>query len=296
MNLAPLVTDPARRRLAQATLALALAGATGPWLAEARAQASASPAGPRETIVMASTTSTEQSGLFGFLLPRLLAATGVQVNVVALGTGQALDLARRGDADILLVHDPKAEQRFIDEGFGLQRREVMYNDFVVVGPATDPAGIAGMNRTGPALAAIAAAGAPFISRGDRSGTHAAELRLWDVAKVKPPASGTGWYQESGSGMGPTLNIASAKNAYALADRGTWLNFRNRGSLKILVEGDPVLFNQYAVILANPQKHPHLKHGPARLVADWLVSPAGPKTIADYQLNDESLFFPNAAGS
>lgn len=247
------------------------------------------------SIVMASTTSTEQSGLFGFLLPKLSAATGIQVKVVAVGTGQALDLARRGDADILLVHDPKAEQKFVDEGYGIQRREVMYNDFVIIGPKADPARIGGMKSTTEALGKIAAAGASFVSRGDKSGTHGAERRLWEAAKVKPPASGSGWYEESGSGMGPTLNIASAKGAYTLSDRGTWLNFKNRGDLAILVEGDPVLFNQYAVILTNPQKHPHVKQAAARKVADWLVSSDGQKTIADYKLNGEPLFFPNAAG-
>jgi tungstate transport system substrate-binding protein len=247
-----------------------------------------------ESVVMASTTSTEQSGLFGFLLPKLTAATGVQVKVVAVGTGQALDLARRGDADMLLVHDPKAEQKFVDEGFGVQRHEVMYNDFIVIGPKQDPAKIAGTKSTTEALAKIAAANASFVSRGDKSGTHGAELRLWQAANVKLPASGTGWYEESGSGMGPTLNIASAKGAYTLADRGTWLNFKNRGDLAILVQGDPVLFNQYAVILTNPQKHPHVKQAAAGKVADWLVSTDGQKTIADYKLNGEPLFFPNSA--
>ncbi len=246
-----------------------------------------------DTVVMASTTSTEQSGLFGYLLPRVTAATGVSVKVVAVGTGQALDLARRGDADLLLVHDPASERKFIDEGNGIDRREVMYNDFVIVGPAGDPGRIAGTKSAADAFARLAAAGAPFISRGDRSGTHGAELRLWQDAAVRPPASGSGWYQESGSGMGPTLNIASAKGAYTLTDRGTWLNFKNRGDLVILTQGDPRLFNQYAVILVNPQKHPHVKHLPAMKVADWLVSPQGQDAIAGYRLNGEPLFFPNA---
>ncbi len=263
-------------------------------LALAAPAARAQGAAAGDSIVMASTTSTEQSGLFGFLLPKLTAATGIQVKVVAVGTGQALDLARRGDADILLVHDPKAEQKFVDEGHGIERREVMYNDFVIIGPKQDPAKIAGTKSTAEALGKIAAAGKPFVSRGDKSGTHGAELRLWQVANVKPPASGSGWYEESGSGMGPTLNIASAKGAYTMSDRGTWLNFKNRGDLAILVEGDPVLFNQYAVILTNPQKHPHVKQAAARKVADWLVSSDGQKTIADYKLNGEPLFFPNAA--
>ena len=221
------------------------------------------------------------------------AATGIEVKVVAVGTGQALDLARRGDADILLVHDPKAEQKFIDEGFGVARREVMYNDFIVVGPKQDPARVGGMKSTVEALDRIASSKAAFISRGDKSGTHGAELRLWQAAGVRPPSSGAGWYEESGSGMGPTLNIASAKNAYTLADRGTWLNFRNRGDLVILVQGDPVLFNQYAVILTNPARHPHVKQAAASKVADWLVSADGQQAIAGYKLNGEPLFFPNA---
>jgi tungstate transport system substrate-binding protein len=249
-----------------------------------------------ESLVMASTTSTEQSGLFGYLLPKLSAATGVQVKVVAVGTGQALDTARRGDADMLLVHDPAAEKKFVDEGSGIERKEVMYNDFIVIGPKQDPAGIKGMKSTTEALAKIAKAGAPFVSRGDKSGTHGAELRLWKAANVSPPASGTGWYEESGSGMGPTLNIASAKGAYVLSDRGTWLNFKNRGDLAILVEGDPILFNQYAVILTNPRKHPHVKEAAARKVANWLVSAEGQKAIGDYKLNGEPLFFPNAQGT
>ena len=284
-----------RRTLRSLFMALALLLSLGLLPQPAPAQSPAGAEEPANTIVMASTTSTQQSGLFDYLLPKLTAATGVTVKVVALGTGQALDLARRGDADIVFVHDPKAEQKFVDEGHGVARREVMYNDFVIVGPKGDPAGIAGMKSTAGALAGLAGAGAPFISRGDKSGTHGAELRLWQAAGVKPPASGTGWYQESGSGMGPTLNIASAKNAYTMSDRGTWLNFRNRGDLAILVQGDPVLFNQYAVILSNPQKHAHVKQSPAKKVADWLVSPAGQTTIADYKLGGESLFFPNADG-
>ena len=270
-------------------LALSLPLSLGLLSQSVRAQA------PADSIVMASTTSTEQSGLFGYLLPKMAEATGVTVKVVAVGTGQALDMARRGDADIVFVHDPKAEQKFVDEGNGVNRREVMYNDFVIVGPKSDPAGIKDMKSTAGALAKLAGAGAPFISRGDKSGTHGAELRLRQAAGVKPPASGTGWYQESGSGMGPTLNIASAKNGYTLTDRGTWLNFKNRGDLVILVQGDPVLFNQYAVMLINPQKHPHVKQAPAKKVADWLVSADGQKTIAGYKLNGEQLFFPNAKG-
>lgn len=279
---------------ARSALGAALPLLLGLSLALAAPAARAQSPAAGDSIVMASTTSTEQSGLFGFLLPKLAAATGIRVKVVAVGTGQALDLARRGDADILLVHDPKAEQKFVDEGHGIERREVMYNDFVIIGPKQDPAKVAGMKSTTEALGRIAAVGAPFVSRGDKSGTHGAELRLWQAANVRPPASGSGWYEESGSGMGPTLNIASAKGAYTMSDRGTWLNFKNRGDLAILVEGDPVLFNQYAVILTNPQKHPHVKQAAARKVADWLVSSDGQKTIADYKLNGEPLFFPNAA--
>ena len=269
------------------SLLLALPLALGLAVPAAQGQDAAS------SIVMASTTSTEQSGLFGYLLPKLTAATGVQVKIVAVGTGQALDTARRGDADMLLVHDPKAEQKFLDEGAGVERREVMYNDFVIVGPRKDPAGVAGMKSTKDALGKIAEAKATFISRGDKSGTHGAELRLWQAANIRPPASGSGWYDESGSGMGPTLNIASAKGAYTMTDRGTWLNFKNRGDLVILVQGDPVLFNQYAVMLTNPRKHPHVKNAAAKKVADWLVSAEGQKAIADYELNGERLFFPNA---
>jgi tungstate transport system substrate-binding protein len=276
---------PAARSVSPLLIALLLSAA---WASAARAQQG-------ESVVMASTTSTEQSGLFQYLLPKLSAATGVQVKVVAVGTGQALDTARRGDADLLLVHDPAAEKKFLDEGAGIERREVMYNDFIMVGPRKDPAHIAGMKSITEALASIAKASAPFISRGDKSGTHGAELRLWKAANVTPPASGSGWYEESGSGMGPTLNIASAKGAYVLADRGTWLNFKNRGDLAILVEGDPVLFNQYAVILTNPQKHPHVKQASAKKVADWLVSPEGQTVIGEYKLNGQPLFFPNTSG-
>ncbi|HZH05854.1 MAG TPA: substrate-binding domain-containing protein [Lautropia sp.] len=248
----------------------------------------------RDSIVMASTTSTEQSGLFSYLIPRLTAATGVDVRVVAVGTGQALDLARRGDADVLLVHDPAAEEKLVEEGYGVARREIMYNDFVIVGPGIDPAGITGSTRAADALARVARARLPFVSRGDRSGTHAAELRLWKEAGVAPPASGTGWYQESGSGMGPTLNIASARGAYTLTDRATWLNFKNRGDLTILVHGDPVLFNRYSVILTSERKHPHVKAQAAAKVADWLASGEGQATIGGYRLNGEPLFVPNAA--
>ena len=244
-------------------------------------------------IVVASTTSTEQSGLFKHLLPAFTRQTGIEVRVVALGTGQALDTARRGDADVVLVHDPEAERRFVAEGFATARQDVMYNDFVIVGPAADPAKLAGLKDASEALRRIAAAQAPFVSRGDRSGTHAAELRLWKEAGVELDRARGPWYRETGSGMGPALNTASAMNAYLLTDRGTWLSFRNRGELRVMVEGDRRLFNQYGVMPVDPARHPHVKAAAARRFADWLVSPAGQKAIADYRIDGEQLFFPNA---
>jgi tungstate transport system substrate-binding protein len=245
-----------------------------------------------KTIVMASTTSTDQSGLFGHLLPAFKAATGIDVRVVALGTGQALDTARRGDADIVFVHDQVAEEKFVAEGFGLKRLPVMYNDFVVIGPKADPAGARGSDVTA-ALSKIAGAGAAFVSRGDKSGTHAAELRHWKAAGIDLAAARPKGYQECGCGMGPALNIASSSNAYVLADRGTWLNFKNRGELAVLVEGDKRLFNQYGVMVVNPAKHPHVKVALAQQFADWVVSPAGQASIAAYKIGGEQLFFPNA---
>jgi tungstate transport system substrate-binding protein len=260
----------------------------------AAAMASAAPAAWSQDrfIVMASTTSTEQSGLFGHLLPLFKQATGVDVRVVAVGTGQALDMARRGDADVVFVHDTAAEEKFVAEGFSVKRWPVMYNDFVVVGPASDPAKIKG-NDIAAALARLNASAAPFISRGDKSGTHAAELRLWqaagiDLAKAKPAG-----YKECGCGMGPALNMGSSSNAYVLSDRGTWLSFKNRGDLAILVEGDKRLFNQYGVMVVNPAKHPHVKSALAQQFADWVVSAAGQQAIADYKINGQQLFFPNA---
>ena len=243
-------------------------------------------------IVMASTTSTEQSGLFGHLLPAFKAASGIDVRVVALGTGQALDSARRGDADVVFVHDQAAEEKFVAEGWGLKRLPVMYNDFVLVGPKTDPAGVAGKDIVA-ALGKLAAGGAPFISRGDKSGTHAAELRYWKSAGIDPAAAKPAGYRECGCGMGPALNIASSSNAYALTDRGTWLSFKNRGDLAVLVEGDTKLFNQYGVIVVNPAKHPHVKKDLAQAFADWVVSPAGQASIAAYRIDGQQLFFPNA---
>ena len=246
-------------------------------------------------IVVASTTSTEQSGLFATLLPAFEKDTGIKVRVVALGTGQALDLARRGDADVVFVHDTVAEEKFVAEGFGVKRMPVMYNDFVLVGPRSDPAKVAGSKDILGALQKIEAAQAPFASRGDKSGTHAAELRYWKAAGVDLDAKKGAWYRDTGSGMGPTLNTASAMNAYVLTDRGTWLAFRNRGGLALLVEGDQQLFNQYGVMLVNPAKHPHVKKDPGQAFVDWVVSPPGQAAIASYKIGGEQLFFPNAKG-
>jgi tungstate transport system substrate-binding protein len=244
-------------------------------------------------ITVASTTSTEQSGLFKHLLPVFEKKTGIQVRVVALGTGQALDMARRGDADAAFVHDKPAEEKFVADGYAVQRFEVMYNDFVLVGPKSDPAKIAGGKDIVDAYKKIAAAAAPFASRGDKSGTHAAELRLWKAAAFDPQTGKGAWYRETGSGMGPTLNTASAMNAHAFADRATWLSFKNRGTLVILLEGDRRLFNQYGAMLVNPAKHPHVKREFAQSFIDWLVSAEGQQTIAGYRIGGEQLFFPNA---
>ncbi|MBO1080035.1 substrate-binding domain-containing protein [Roseomonas haemaphysalidis] len=270
-----------RRLLFAALGSLALLGA----VPGARAQA------PR-SITVASTTSTEQSGLFGHILPLFTQVTGINVRVVALGTGQALDVARRGDADVVFVHDRAAEMNFLAEGFATRRYPVMYNDFVLVGPAADPAGAKGRDITA-ALQAVAAKHAPFVSRGDRSGTHAAELRLWKLAGIDPAATGQGWYREIGQGMGPALNTAAAAEAYLLSDRGTWLSFRNRRDLQVLTEGDARLFNQYGVMLVNPARHPHVKTADGQAFIDWLVSKAGQDAIAAYQIDGQSLFFPNA---
>ena len=249
-------------------------------------------------ITVASTTSTEQSGLFDYLLPMFKAKTGLDVHVVAQGTGQAIETGRRGDADVLFVHDAKSEEKFVSDGFARKRYDVMYNDFVIVGPSTDPVGIKGMKDTGAALKKIAVAEAPFASRGDDSGTHKAEQRLWEIAGVDVESASGGWYRSTGSGMGPTLNTSAAMDAYALTDRGTWLNFRNRGNLTILVEGDKRLFNQYGVMAVNPEKHPHVKLEDGALFVNWLISKEGQDAIAGYKINGEQLFFPNAdkAGS
>jgi tungstate transport system substrate-binding protein len=244
-------------------------------------------------ITVASTTSTEQSGLFKHLLPLFEQKTGIQVRVVALGTGQALDMGRRGDADVVFVHARELEEKFVAEGYGLRRFEVMYNDFVLVGPKSDPAKVVGGRDIVAAFQRIRAAQAPFASRGDNSGTHFAELQLWKLAGVDIARDKGRWYRDTGSGMGPTLNTASGMNAYALTDRGTWLSFRNRGELVIAVEGDRRLFNQYGVILVNPAKHPHVKKEMGQAFIDWIVSPEGQAAIAGYRIAGEQLFFPNA---
>src|SRR6266704_3535491 len=245
------------------------------------------------TITVASTTSTEQSGLFGYLLPRFTAGSGIGVKVVAVGTGQALDLGRRGDADVVFVHDKVAEEKFLAEGFAVKRFDVMYNDFVVIGPKADPAHIAGGRDVAESLRKIAEAKAAFVSRGDRSGTHEAELRLWIAAGIDLAAAKGEWYREIGQGMGAALNMASSANAYLISDRGTWLAFKNRGELAILTEGDRRLFNQYGVMLVNPAKHPEVKARDGQAFVDWLISSAGQKTIADYKVGGEQLFFVNA---
>ena len=266
------------------------------WLAVALAASSATalcPAWAQERfIVMASTTSTEQSGLFAHLLPAFKRASGIDVRVVAVGTGQALDTARRGDADVVFVHDTPAEERFVAEGFATARRNVMYNDFVLIGPKADPAGVRSTDIA-RALKKLGSGTWPFVSRGDKSGTHAAELRLWkaagsDISAVKPAG-----YRECGCGMGPALNMAAALDAYVMSDRGTWLAFKNRGELGIAVEGNRSLFNQYGVMVVNPARHPHVKAALAQQFADWVVSPAGQGVIAGYKVGGEPLFFPNA---
>ena len=243
-----------------------------------------------QAIVVASTTSTEQSGLFAHLLPEFKKGSGIEVKVVALGTGQAIDMGRRGDADVLFVHDQVAEEKVVAEGFAVKRFPVMYNDFVLIGPAADPAKTKG-NDIVEALKKLSAGNAPFISRGDKSGTHAAELRFWKMADLADK-KGNG-YKECGCGMGPALNIASSSGAYVLADRGTWLNFKNRADLAVLVEGDKRLFNQYGVMLVNPAKHPHVKVAEGQKFIDWLVSATGQNVIAGYKIGGEQLFFPNA---
>ncbi len=246
-------------------------------------------------IIVQSTTSTQNSGLYDHILPLFREKTGIEVRVVAVGTGQAIRNAANGDGDVLLVHAKPEEEQFVADGHGVSRADVMYNDFVVVGPATDPAGLAGMGDAAAALARIAAAEAPFVSRGDDSGTHKAELRLWKEAGVDAAAASGGWYRETGSGMGATLNIAAGMGAYAMTDRATWASFANRGSHRILVEGDPRLFNQYGIVLVNPERRPNAKAGLAQQFVTWMLSGEGQAAIASYRVDDRQLFFPNAGG-
>ncbi len=247
-------------------------------------------------ITLASTTSTENSGLFAHLLPQFTQSTGITVRVVAVGTGQALRIARNGDADVLLVHHRPSEEAFVAEGYGLRRHDVMYNDFVVVGPRADPAALRGLDDAAAALARVAAARAPFASRGDDSGTHKKELGLWAAAGLDPSTASGSWYRETGSGMGATLNAAAAMGAYALSDRATWRAFANKGDLEVLVEGDERLFNPYGVILVNPARHPHVHAREGQAFIDWLVSNEGQAAIADFRVDGRQLFFPNATGT
>ncbi len=246
-----------------------------------------------KSIVVASTTSTQDSGLFDHILPLFEAEAGIDVRVVAQGTGQALDTGRRGDADVVFVHAKAQEEKFIAEGFGVKRFDVMYNDFVLIGPKSDPAGVSGTKDITAALTAIQTKGAPFVSRGDKSGTHSAELRLWKEAGVDISATKEAWYREIGQGMGAALNTAGAMNAYVLSDRATWLSFKNRGELDIAVEGDKRLFNQYGVMLVNPEKHPSVKADLGQSFIDWLISPEGQEAIGEYKIDGKQLFFPNA---
>ena len=266
--------------------AIALIGVLGLTLAGRPARAD------DRSIVVASTTSTQDSGLFGYLLPLFKAKTGIDVKVIAQGTGQALDTARRGDADVVFVHAKAQEEKFLAEGFGVKRFDVMYNDFVLIGPKQDPAGIRGKDIE-TALRAIQAKAAPFVSRGDRSGTHSAELALWKLAGIDLEHSKGPWYREIGQGMGAALNTASAMDAYVLSDRGTWISFRNRADLDIIVEGDKRLFNQYGIMLVNPDKYPHVKRDLGQAFVDWLISPDGQTAIAGYKIDGQQLFFPDA---
>ena len=244
-------------------------------------------------ITVASTTSTEQSGLFKHLLPVFEQKTGIQVRVIALGTGQSLDMGKRGDADVVFVHAKQLEEKFVAEGYGVKRFEVMYNDFVLIGPKSDPARVAGGKDVLEAFRKVKNVQAPFVSRGDKSGTHFAELEIWKAAGIDIAQDKGAWYRETGQGMGPALNIASGMNAYVLADRGTWLSFKNRGDLEISVQGDNRLFNQYGIMLVNPSRHPNVKKELGQTFIDWLVSPDGQAAIADYRIGGEQLFFPNA---
>jgi len=276
----------ARRRFGALSLGAGIALAALLPLGAGSAQAA-------ESIVVSSTTSTEQSGLFKHILPIFEKKTGISVKVVAVGTGQALDIGRRGDADVVFVHDRVAEEKFVAEGFGVKRQPVMYNDFVLIGPKADRAKVGGSKDVVGALKKIADAKAPFVSRGDRSGTHAAELRFWKMAGVDPKVGSGEWYRETGSGMGPALNSAAGMDAYIMADRGTWLSFKNRANLTVSVEGDKRLFNQYGVMLVNPAKHAHVKQKAGQAFIDWLLSAEGQAAIGSYKIDGEQLFFPNA---
>ncbi|AVO47005.1 substrate-binding domain-containing protein [Phreatobacter cathodiphilus] len=282
-----------KRHLLAATAALIACGAAA-LAQDARPAAPAQAQTGTRFITVASTTSTVDSGLFNHLLPLFRAKTGIEVRVISQGTGQALDTGRRGDADVVFVHARAAEETFVADGFGGPRRPVMYNDFVLIGPKSDPAGIKGSRDIAAALTAIQTKAAPFVSRGDRSGTHQAELALWRAANIDLAATRGTWYREIGQGMGAALNTAGGMNAYVLSDRATWLSFRNRGDLDILVEGDRRLFNQYGIMLVNPQRHPHVKQADAQAFIDWIVGPEGQKAIADYKINGQQLFFANAS--
>jgi tungstate transport system substrate-binding protein len=280
--------DPAAARTTGATIA---------FVALLALVLTALPAAAQDkSIVVASTTSTQDSGLFGHILPKFKAKTGIDVKIVAQGTGQALDTGRRGDADVVLVHAKAQEEKFVADGFGVKRYEVMYNDFVLVGPKSDPAKVAGSKDILAALKAIHDKGAPFVSRGDKSGTHAAELALWKAASLDPAAAKPSWYREIGQGMGAALNTAAAMGAYVLADRGTWISFKSKEVLQIAVEGDKRLFNQYGIMLVNPEKHKTVKKDLGQAFIDWIVSTEGQGAIRSYKINGEQLFFPNAAGA
>ena len=281
-----------KRRVSVGVAIVTMAAMSAFFCTCAVAQEKPQAASEGKSIVVASTTSTQDSGLFGYLLPIFKAKTGIDVKVVAQGTGQALDTGRRGDADVVFVHAKSAEEKFLAEGWSVKRYPVMYNDFVLIGPQSDPAGVKGKDIVS-ALQTIRAKAAPFISRGDRSGTHLAELDLWKGAGIDIAAEKASWYREIGQGMGAALNMASASNSYVLSDRGTWLAFKNRGDLGIVVEGDKRLFNQYGVMLVNPAKHPGVKSAEGQAFVDWLLSPDGQQTIADYKVGGEQLFFPDA---
>ena len=284
------------RRILIATSAAWL-GLAGTALAQAPAATAPAPAAAdAKFITVASTTSTVDSGLFGHILPIFKAKTGIEVRVISQGTGQALDTGRRGDADVVFVHARAAEEKFVSEGHGGPRSPVMYNDFVLIGPKSDPAGVKGGKDIVAALAAIQSKALPFVSRGDKSGTHQAELALWKAANVDLAATRGSWYREFGQGMGAALNTAGGMNGYVLSDRGTWLSFKNRGDLEILVEGDKRLFNQYGIMLVNPERHPHVKRAEGQAFIDWVVGPEGQKAIADYKVGGQQLFFPNATAS